>query len=94
MYENEVWILGIEISTVEATVDGNCTTKLDPTWDGNFLHAQFSKLRSATSNICKKAFAEDELFLLNNELESTFGDVFALKARKEERALAEFLSKI
>ena len=92
--ENEEWMPRIEVSTVEATIDRNCTAESDPTLDVNSLHAQLSELRSAASNICKKAFAEDEAFLLNDKLELTFGDVFALKAGKEERALAEFLSKI
>ena len=84
----------IEVSAVEVTIDRNCATKPDPTLDGDPLHAQLSELRSVTSNICKKAFAEDESFTILNELESTFRDIFTLKARKEERALAKFLSKI
>ena len=51
-------------------------------------------MRYVASNICEKVFAKDEPFFLNDEIELTFGDIFALKAGKEERVSAEFISKI
>ena len=93
-YENEEWMPSIEVSTVMVTIGRNCTNKLDLTLEGDSLYAQLSELRYIASNICKKAFAKDELFFSNDEIEPTFGDVFTLKASKEERALAEFISKI
>lgn len=95
--DDEEWMQPVEISSVEAAIDSNCTTDPDPTLDGDPI---VSEMRKATSEACKAAFMDDDnpllspIFTTVDDLERTFGDVGAMSADKVERASPEFLSKI